>query len=132
MSQRFQQDVADATKKVDLELAGLTTATTRTITMPDGDVRLIPNGASLPTSAATVGELFHLDGVGLHKALDLVGNWLEYTGGSVSALSGTAPDWTIANPGATRIIDANDMTLQETSQAVCLLANDLIARGVLQ
>jgi hypothetical protein len=32
-------------------------------------------GATLPATAARVGQLYWLDGVGLHSALDLVGNW---------------------------------------------------------
>lgn len=93
-NQRFFQDNADPTKLVDFDVALVTTGTTRSIVMPDGDVRLIAHGATLPTSAASIGELFVLDGVGLHKALDLVGNWLEYTngGGGPGAASTIAID----------------------------------------
>jgi hypothetical protein len=47
-------------------------------------------------------------------------------------LSGAAADWTITNPGASRTFDANNVTMQQIAQALGLLVNDLITRGVLQ
>ena len=61
---------------------GNTNGTGVTIPLSDNtNAGLIPpglvagSGASLPTTSVRLGQLFWLDGVGLYKSLDLVGNW---------------------------------------------------------
>jgi len=58
------------------------------VTATNTEIGLLPAGllagagATLPTTAARIGQLFWLDGVGLHYALDLVGNWAVLGSGS--------------------------------------------------
>jgi hypothetical protein len=75
-----------------IDLTATLTATNATVAAPVGTAATIPlatdtnagllapgliagSGAALPTTATRLGQLFWLNGVGLHKALDLVGNW---------------------------------------------------------
>jgi len=51
------QDDGDNTKKIALQASGITTATTRTITMPDKDVTLDDSSDSRPPSGAAGGDL---------------------------------------------------------------------------
>jgi len=60
--------------------------------------------------------------------LEIVGTGVAGTG---SSLAGTAQAWTVTNPGASRVFDAGDATVQQIAQSHARLLSDLKARGVL-
>ncbi len=65
------QDNGDVSKQIALEASGITTATTRTITMPDKDVTLDDDGDARPPTAHThieseITDLDHTDATAIH------------------------------------------------------------------
>lgn len=97
--------------------AGLASAYTQTTT-------LAGTGASQGASLIGIQDVG-----GFYTATTVEGTLAEI---APKLLSGTAPDWTITNPGASRSFNANAVTMQEIAQSLALLVNDLIARGILQ
>jgi hypothetical protein len=52
------QDQTDTTKQIAFEASGITTSTTRTVTMPDKDLTLIDEGADLKSTGEADGKKF--------------------------------------------------------------------------
>jgi hypothetical protein len=94
--QNLVADKVDPTKQLRTELAALAASQTATLVIErSGDQTTVPigviagAGAALPATAARIGQLYWLNGVGIYRALDLVGNWL--------LIEGTAPTTMAAN-----------------------------------
>lgn len=89
-------DNSDVTKKVDLDVSGVTTATTRTLTVPDKD-----------GTVATIADTFNLYGDGSDGALDT-------TGGSVAVALGSDKHYSSIT------IDTNDLTFTGSDDCVII------------
>jgi hypothetical protein len=92
------------------------------------------SGATLPTTAARIGQLFWLDGVGLYSALDLVGNWVRIASvGNAAPTSTFTPVAGWADPTAETVVDRNlaDGTNLDNTRVLCQLIRDLKTLGLL-
>ncbi len=99
-------DDGDITKIVAFQISGLTTATTRTITVPDSDLTLVGLTTSqtltnktltspqINMSSNATGDMYYRDGSGVFQRLPI-----GTSGQIISASSGGIPEW-IANPSA--------------------------------
>lgn len=94
----------------------------------DGTWAAIPAAAAASDTVAGIIEL-----ATTAEALAMTATDRALTPASVAGrlMTGTAPDWTVTNPGLSRTFDANNVTQQQVAQAVALLLNDLISRGSL-
>ncbi len=113
---------ADATKLLAFEVDGLTTATTRTVTMPDQNIDLTPSSGTFAASSTTITAGAGLTGGGdlsANRTLDVVGGdgitanaddiELDYTVATVTAVAGDFIQISDAsNSGDVRKVDASD------------------------
>lgn len=103
------QDDADASKKLAFQLSGITTANTRTLTVPDASGTLALTSNNLSAFAATT-------------SAQLAGIISDETG-SGALVFGTSPSFTTPTLGAASATTINGLTITSTTGGTLTLAN---------
>ena len=115
------QDDGDATKEIAFQASGITTSTTRTITMPDADVDLGDMPVSATQQTALDGKPNISSGIGAPSSTPTaVGDWYADTAGAAWFARGTASssDWEKAGTAGLNNLYDVAITSPSTGQAI--------------
>ena len=119
----YLADDADNTKKIQWELSGLTTATTRTITVPDADITLGAIGgrrAVLSADALDVTAVVTLTDAQSGAVIDL----------DMATVTVNLPALTASNSGANGVFYTFVVSATATAQIITAQAADIMHGGV--